>query len=102
MFLPSAVHCPLAAAAAAVAASTPAWYVLKPGCAEPAAAVAIAAAAAVVAVDVAMDEDGDLRSGFEINTIIIVLTPKGIMFQQSTSSLTCWAGEAGAVRRRWW
>ena len=71
LFSPSAVHCPLAAAAAAVAASTPAWYVLKPGCAEAAAAVAIAAAAAVVAVDVAMDEDGDLRSGFEIHTLII-------------------------------
>ena len=58
-FLPSAVHCPLAAAAAAVAASTPAWYALKPGCAE--AAVAMAAAAAVVAVDVAIDDDGDLQ-----------------------------------------
>ena len=71
MFSPSAVHCPLAAAAAAVAASTPAWYVLNPGCAEAAAAVAIAAAAAVVAVDVAIDEDGDLPSGFEIHTVII-------------------------------
>ena len=69
LFSPSAVHCPLAAAAAAVAASTPAWYVLKPGCAEAAAAVAIAAAAAVVAVDVAMDDDGDLPSEFDVHKV---------------------------------